>query len=347
MLPCPCCGHLTLPRGPGDYEVCPVCRWQDVAGSLRYPLRDDVGGPNAISLVEAQRSYAKRGAVAPRHRRRVRQPRADEPLDDGWRPFDPALDWGFPLAEEDRWPVNLEALYYWRPTFWNGDQHALPPADTEPTNHDRFVDQLRRTVPELSGAIDASEQRRGSASAYEVCRAAARIAQDAFRTGDEPSALRIVNGLVPAVEEDSPTYVPNAVCINFLHDDGWHDPSMRDFVDSWPVEILEIFQEQEARMRESERMEQARGDAMRQLWTTSRGLPVDEVLQRLAEVPRRSWDVEHDRSELHRQMLARLLSNHRWLYRHPVDSVRVAWRFRSVQKPRRTLAWLRRPRFAG
>ena len=27
-FPCPCCGHLTLPAGPGDYELCPVCRYR-------------------------------------------------------------------------------------------------------------------------------------------------------------------------------------------------------------------------------------------------------------------------------------------------------------------------------
>lgn len=125
-FPCPCCGHLTLDEGPGDYELCPVCFWEDDGHQLRYPMSPD--GANGVSLTEAQQVYAGSGAMHPDFRGKVRTPRRDEPLDDGWRLFDPALDWTNPVLDGDQWPVNHDALYYWRATYWNGDQHALPHA---------------------------------------------------------------------------------------------------------------------------------------------------------------------------------------------------------------------------
>lgn len=105
-------------------------------------------------------------------KRKVRKPRVDEPRDGGWRPFDPVLDWTEPVLEEVRGPVNPEALYYWRPTYWNGDQHKLPLPPQEPTNDDRFIAHLRREVREPGEAIAASQSRWGTAGAFDVCGAA-------------------------------------------------------------------------------------------------------------------------------------------------------------------------------
>lgn len=178
-FPCPCCGHLTLPQGPGDYELCPICFWEDDGGQLRYPLSPD--GANGISLAEAQQVYRRLGAMDQVFKRKVRKPRQDEPVDEGWRPFDPDLDWTVPALDDDRWPVNTEALYYWRPTYWNGDQHRLPLPAREPTNDDRFVAHLRAQVPELREAIAASERRWGVAGAFDVCHAAARRVLTAYQ----------------------------------------------------------------------------------------------------------------------------------------------------------------------
>jgi hypothetical protein len=53
---------------------------------LRWPLEAD--GANGISLVEAERAYQLTGAVDKDARRKVRQPRANEPVEAGWRPYD-------------------------------------------------------------------------------------------------------------------------------------------------------------------------------------------------------------------------------------------------------------------
>lgn len=88
---CPCCGHQTLSEGPGAYEVCPVCGWEDDGPSRDDPTAE-VGGPNGISLAEAQRRYVRYGAFYPEdvdHR----PARPDEPVDPAWSPAeDPAAD---------------------------------------------------------------------------------------------------------------------------------------------------------------------------------------------------------------------------------------------------------------
>ncbi|MGW7410740.1 CPCC family cysteine-rich protein, partial [Streptomyces sp. NPDC054833] len=32
LYPCPCCGYLVLEDGPGWYEICRICRWEDDPG---------------------------------------------------------------------------------------------------------------------------------------------------------------------------------------------------------------------------------------------------------------------------------------------------------------------------
>jgi hypothetical protein len=87
---CPCCGYLTL-TAPADYEVCPVCAWEDDGASTRRPLTWD-GNPNGISLAEAQRRYRRYGATHPNDPH-ARPPRADEVRDPTWRAVeDPAAD---------------------------------------------------------------------------------------------------------------------------------------------------------------------------------------------------------------------------------------------------------------
>ena len=87
---CPCCGYRTLTNGPGAYDWCGVCHWED-DGAEPW----EVGGPNGISLVEAQHLFLSRSplAVMRRLRQRVgpgprtRQPRSDEARDTSWRPI--------------------------------------------------------------------------------------------------------------------------------------------------------------------------------------------------------------------------------------------------------------------
>ena len=72
MVPCPCCGYLTL-NERGAYEICPVCFWEDDgqgdhdAGLVR-------GGPNgALSLAEARANFAEFGACDRAHVADVRR----------------------------------------------------------------------------------------------------------------------------------------------------------------------------------------------------------------------------------------------------------------------------------
>ena len=87
---CPCCGYLTL-MAPGDYEVCPVCGWEDDGASTKRPLIFD-GNPNGISLAQAQRRHRRYGATYPNDPR-TRPPRAEEVRDPAWKAVeDPAAD---------------------------------------------------------------------------------------------------------------------------------------------------------------------------------------------------------------------------------------------------------------
>ncbi|MEV5002836.1 CPCC family cysteine-rich protein [Nocardioides sp. LML1-1-1.1] len=341
-LPCPCCGHLTLDEGPGDFEICEVCFWEDDGVQLRYPMSPE--GPNGVSLMEAQQAYTRSGAMHPGFRRKVRTPHHDEPLDAGWRPFDPALDWTNPALDGDQWPVNAEALYYWRDTYWNGDQHRLPAAPAEPTNEDRFLDHLRQ-VPELEAAIAESGRRWGAAHAFDVCRSAAEVALRAYRDGDDATGRRIVGAMVPALDEGSPAYAPNCVAIAFLEDHAWHEPWVQPYVDRWPAPVRDELRERQAHLQRHTEEQAQRHDAFEELFRSGRGRPVDAVAAELRALQSHAYD--DPRTNWSRQVLARFISDPRWIYRHPVDSLALAWRYRAVASPLRTLAQLNRPRVSG
>jgi hypothetical protein len=118
-FPCPCCGHLTLTEGPGSYEICGVCFWEDDIIQLRWP--DYTGGANKPSLIEAQATFVRYGACEQRSLRHVRPAAADEPVEPGWRPVDPALDHFEPIGvQRAPWPDDRTTLYWWRDTFWRG-----------------------------------------------------------------------------------------------------------------------------------------------------------------------------------------------------------------------------------
>lgn len=340
-FPCPCCGHLTLGDGPDDVDLCPVCFWEHDAHQLRYPMSAE--GPN-VSLVEAQQAYARYGAMDRGFRGKVRPPRPDEPLDAGWRPFDPATDWTNPALDGDQWPVNADALYYWRDTYWNGDQHRLPAAPAEPTNEDRFLDHLRQ-VPELARAIAESERRWGAAHAFDVCGDAATLARRAYRDGDDATGLRIVAAMVPALEADGPAYAPNCVVIAFLEDEAWHEPWVQPYVDRWPASVRDELRQQQAHLQRHTEEEAKRHDALEELFRSGRGRPVDAVADELRALLGHAYD--DPSAELGRQVVARFISDPRWVYRHPVDSLALAWRYRTVASPLRTLRGISRPRISG
>lgn len=116
--PCPCCGYEVFSEGPGSYEICPICFWEDDAVQLEFAVNG--GGANDASLIEAQRNFADFGASEEKVRRYVRPPSDIDRREAAWRPIDLQRDRfedsNDPLAL--RAPKHDECLYYWRQTFW-------------------------------------------------------------------------------------------------------------------------------------------------------------------------------------------------------------------------------------
>lgn len=54
---CPVCGKYTFQSGPGSYEICPVCGWEDDKAQYKDPNLK--GGANRLSLKEYKKQYEK------------------------------------------------------------------------------------------------------------------------------------------------------------------------------------------------------------------------------------------------------------------------------------------------
>ncbi len=74
VYPCACCGYLTreLPPGAGDYDICPVCYWEDC--TIQFRDQTFAGGPNDASLAEARRNFEAFGVIEGTAREHVRHP---------------------------------------------------------------------------------------------------------------------------------------------------------------------------------------------------------------------------------------------------------------------------------
>jgi len=55
QFPCPCCGN-NVPGEAGNYEICPVCGWEDDPVQSKDP--DFAGGANELSLNETKKRFA-------------------------------------------------------------------------------------------------------------------------------------------------------------------------------------------------------------------------------------------------------------------------------------------------
>lgn len=76
-ITCYCCGYKTLTEGPGEYDICPVCYWEDDGSG--FIGSDEPSSVNkGLPLSEAQRNYKKYGACHPMFREKVRPPRPNE-----------------------------------------------------------------------------------------------------------------------------------------------------------------------------------------------------------------------------------------------------------------------------
>ncbi len=58
LAECPCCEYRSLPA-QGEYEICPVCFWEDDGTSDL----DSISGPNHLTLREARLNVERFGAV--------------------------------------------------------------------------------------------------------------------------------------------------------------------------------------------------------------------------------------------------------------------------------------------
>lgn len=86
MHPCPCCGYRTLP-GRGDYDLCPVCWWED-DGVEPW----EVSGPNGQTLVHAQHEFLTDDRPYRQREGKVRAPRKKEARDPDWQPLERTPD---------------------------------------------------------------------------------------------------------------------------------------------------------------------------------------------------------------------------------------------------------------
>ena len=74
---CPCCKCRTL-DARGDFDVCPVCFWED-DGQGDHDANMVRGGPNgSLSLAQAQANFRRFGACEERFIDKVRPPRVEE-----------------------------------------------------------------------------------------------------------------------------------------------------------------------------------------------------------------------------------------------------------------------------
>jgi len=110
--PCPCCGYLVFSEPPGNYEICPVCGWEDDLSQLRFPREG--GGANGFSLMEAQSAFASHEHAnlgEPPHEVGYRR----EPR---WRPLDPtrdAIERSVPGTNYgSTYATDPATYYYWR-----------------------------------------------------------------------------------------------------------------------------------------------------------------------------------------------------------------------------------------
>lgn len=83
---CPCCGYDTL-TAAGNYEVCPICFWEDV------PTADTIMRitSNHVTLLQAQRNFLTTGACEADYLKLTRPSTAADHRPSAWQPLDQRL----------------------------------------------------------------------------------------------------------------------------------------------------------------------------------------------------------------------------------------------------------------
>ena len=111
---CVCCGHKVF-DGLFNFEICPVCGWEDDPAQIRFPMEK---GANKVNLVEAQVNFAKTGVIYKGFLNFASGEKFEKDLD--WRMFD--KDDKIHRKEKDvneiDYPINMTKLYYWMDDYW-------------------------------------------------------------------------------------------------------------------------------------------------------------------------------------------------------------------------------------
>lgn len=272
--PCPCCGYRTLHEGPGDYDLCPVCFWEDAGDQLRWPMLAD--GPNGISLIEAQRNFVEIGACHADSLGQVRKPKPGEEREPGWRLIDPELD-DFESGPQDPrnlpWPTG-EELYWWRPNYFRRPENQRPgPAPRRPPANaaEKMMARILETAPGTE-AIDIDMRSRWEEPApLAFCTELVPFVVDAVQRGDTDVALRIVNELNAGLTSGD-DFAAICVSVGFLEPHyewsedadewppaeklGFRSEEMAEFVDTWPPEIKAELRRQVAYQQKQRRKEE-------------------------------------------------------------------------------------------
>jgi len=80
QYPCPVCGFLVFDEGPGSFDICPICGWEDDDVQLRFPGMTI--GANRSSLWQEQQRMLEHYPLTVREAKgMVRDPH--------WRPLKP------------------------------------------------------------------------------------------------------------------------------------------------------------------------------------------------------------------------------------------------------------------
>ena len=85
-ITCFCCGYKTLTEGPGEYNICPVCFWEN-DGSGVINSNEPSSANNMIRLSDAQKNYLEYGVYSPDFINKVRKHLSGEIKDKDWKPF--------------------------------------------------------------------------------------------------------------------------------------------------------------------------------------------------------------------------------------------------------------------
>ena len=136
---CPCCGYYTLDYGPGRFDICQVCYWEDDLIQSDDPSY--WGGANTISLNEAREDYKIFGASEECFLDCVRPPTEEEKF---IPPIDPISDEIKELSVQEQ-KLNLIRQY-------NNINGILECTYIETERRKNFQDRAKLIIEELSNS---------------------------------------------------------------------------------------------------------------------------------------------------------------------------------------------------